>query len=210
MNSNGLQELRELAAQQPLTPTCDLFYFLRHGQTNCNARRVFQAPDEPLSDLGLTQVARAAQLLAHEHLRSIVCSDMRRALDTAITVAAAAGHGITPEVELGLRERNFSALIGTSSINIDWAGAPPGGETLEPFITRTRTAVQAALAKPAPVLMVAHGGTLYALAALLGVPIDATLLGNAQPLRFERRGGKWAVRSLLPRTEGTEVGAALA
>ena len=208
MNTNGLEKLRLLAAQQPLAPACDFFYFLRHGQTDCNARRVFQAPDEPLNALGLAQVARAAELLAGDTLHSIVCSDMRRALDTANAVAA--GHGITPQVEHGLRERNFSALIGTSSVHIDWAGAPPGGETLDHFITRTRAALQTALAQRAAVLVVAHGGTLYTLAALLGVPIDVTLLGNAQPLRFDRSDGRWKARSLLPRAESTGVSAALA
>ena len=51
-------------------------------------------------------------------------------------------------------------------------------------------------------LVVAHGGTLYALAALLGVPVDLGLLGNAQPLRFERRGPTWAVTPLLRHADG--------
>ncbi len=208
MNTNGLEQLRQLAAQHPLAPPCDLFYFLRHGQTECNARRVFQAPDEPLSELGRAQATRAAELLADTPLHSIVCSDMRRALDTANRVAAC--HRITPQVEHGLRERNFSALIGTSSVHIDWAGAPAGGETLELFITRTRAALQTALAQRAAVLVVAHGGTLYTLAALLGVSINATLLGNAQPVRFDRSEGRWKARSLLPHAESTGVGAALA
>ncbi|MFS2054647.1 histidine phosphatase family protein, partial [Variovorax sp. CT11-76] len=59
-----------------------------------------------------------------------------------------------------------------------------------------------ALAQPAPVLVVAHGGTLYALAALLGVPVDLGLLGNAQPLRFDRSGPTWAVTPLLRHADG--------
>jgi probable phosphoglycerate mutase len=57
------------------------------------------------------------------------------------------------------------------------------------------------------VLIVAHGGSLYVLAALLGVPVDLGLLGNAQPLRFERDGTGWRVRSLLQQVDG---GAAIA
>jgi len=60
----------------------------------------------------------------------------------------------------------------------------------------------AALAEPGPVLVVAHGGTLYALAALLGVPVDLGLLGNAQPLRFFRSGPTWAVTPLLRQADG--------
>jgi len=56
--------------------------------------------------------------------------------------------------------------------------------------------------------VVAHGGTLYALAALLGVPIDFELLGNAQPLRFERSGAAWGITPLLRHAD--DGGSALA
>jgi len=57
------------------------------------------------------------------------------------------------------------------------------------------------------VLIVAHGGTLYVLAALLGVPVDLGVLGNAQPLRFEQSGTTWRLKPLLQQVDG---GAALA
>lgn len=196
----GLLQLATLAAARPLSPACEHFYFLRHGQTECNARRIFQATDEPLSALGLQQAARAAELLAGEPIRSIVSSNVHRALTTAHTVAAP--HGIAPLVHEGLRERHFGALIGTSSANIDWACAPEGGETLPEFVDRKRAALDLALAQPGPVLVVAHGGSLYVLAALLGVPIDMDLLGNAQPLRFERDGIAWRVKALLQQVDG--------
>ena len=197
----GLDEIVRIAQTQPLSPACDHFYFLRHGQTGRNAQRIFQAVDEPLSELGLRQAARAAELLAGEPIRTIVCSDARRAFDTAHTVAAALR--LVPAAQEALRERNFGALIGTSSANIDWACDPEGGETLTQFVTRKRAALDAALRlQPGPVLVVAHGGTLYALVALLGMPIDLNLLGNAQPLRFERSGPTWAVTPLSRPIDG--------
>ena len=198
--AGGLDQLIRIAEAQPLSPACDHFYFLRHGQTGRNAQRIFQAVDEPLSELGLRQAAHAAELLAGEPIRTIVCSDARRAFDTAHTVAAALR--LTPTAQAELRERNFGALIGTSSANIDWACEPEGGETLTQFVTRKRAALAAALQQPAPVLVVAHGGTLYALAALLGVPIDTNVLGNAQPLRFARSGPAWAITPLLRHADG--------
>jgi len=203
--AGGLDQLVRIAEAQPLSPACDHFYFLRHGQTGRNALRIFQAVDEPLSELGLQQAAHAAELLAGEPIRTIVCSDARRAFDTAHTVAAALR--LAPTAQAGLRERNFGALIGTSSAHIDWACEPEGGETLTQFVGRKRAALGAALEQPAPVLVVAHGGTLYALAALLGVPIDTNVLGNAQPLRFARSGPTWAITPLLRHADG---GAALA
>ena len=197
---SGLDQLIRIAADQPLSPDCDHFYFLRHGQTGRNALRIFQAVDEPLSELGLQQAARPATLLGGVPIRTVLGCDARRANDTAYAVATALK--LVPAAQATLRERNFGALIGTSSANIDWACEPEGGETLSQFIARTREAIDTALRLPAPVLVVAHGGTLYALAALLGVPVDLGLLGNAQPLRFERRGPTWAVTPLLRHADG--------
>jgi len=194
----GLDQLAALAGAQPLAPICNHFYFLRHGQTNCNASRIFQSADEPLSVLGLAQAIRAAALLASEPIRSIVCSDMNRAFVTAGTVAEPLG--LIPQSQAGLRERHFGALIGSSSVNIDWSCDPEGGESLAGFVARTHPALAAALDATAPVLVVAHGGTLYVLAAMLGVPVDMSLLGNAQPLRFDRRDGCWTVHALQSHT----------
>jgi len=58
------------------------------------------------------------------------------------------------------------------------------------------------------VLVVAHGGTLYVLAALLGVSVHAGVLGNAQPLRFWRDGPIWGIEALQP--PGDAASAALA
>ena len=208
----GLAQIVQLGAAHPLDPGCDHLYFLRHGQTGRNAARIFQDVDEPLSELGLAQAARAAGRLAGEPIRTVVCSDARRAFDTAHTVAARLG--LVPASQPRLRERHFGALIGTSSANIDWACEPEGGETLAQFVERKRAALDAALALPGPVLVVAHGGTLYALAALLGVALEAGALGNAQPLRFARRDGAWSVEALalpsLPEERGRDAGAAIA
>jgi len=195
-----------LGRAQPLTPHCASFYFLRHGQTACNALRIFQTLDEPLNETGLEQAAQAARLLADEPIRQIVCSDARRVLQTAHI--AAAPHHLEPMARAALRERNFGALIGTSSMYIDWAASPEGGETLAGFMQRKHAALADALALPGPVLVVAHGGTLYALAAMLAVPLDWQLLGNALPLRFERSGATWRATPLSPRKEANTTGIA--
>ena len=107
----GLDQLMRLGAARPLEPGCDRFYFLRHGQTERNARRIFQTPAEPLNATGMAQARRAAGLLAGEPIATIVCSDILRAHDTAIEIASR--HSLVPVPHIGLRERNFGALIGT-------------------------------------------------------------------------------------------------
>lgn len=205
--AQGLEEFLRLGRELPLLPACDRFYFLRHGQTARNLQRIFQATDEPLNDTGLAQAQQAAQLLAAEPIRSIVCSDAQRAHTTALTVAGP--HGIAPLPDGGLRERNFGELIGTSSERIDWACEPENGETLAIFMQRKHAALARALALPAPVLVVAHGGSLYALAAMLGISMDFKLLGNAQPLRFVRSGTIWQIEPLM-QPQAVDGGAALA
>ena len=201
--SRGLDQLFAIAADQTLDTTCERFYFLRHGQTPRNALRIFQAPDEPLSALGVEQAHAAASLLAHEPVAAMVGSDMARAWQTAGIVAA------RPELarlagiaHAGLRERNFGLLNGTSSANIDWAYSPEGGETLEAFVSRTRLGLGFALTHAAPTLVVAHGGTLYVLMALLKLELSLHLLGNAQPLLFQRRNGQTGAWSVTPLGSG--------
>ena len=195
----GLERLPVLCAGGCKLPEgLQRFYFLRHGQTARNALRIFQSVDEPLSEIGLAQAEQAAALLAEELAGSetvhIVCSDAPRALTTARTVARRLSR--EERLHAGLRERHFGALIGTSSADIDWDCAPEGGETLDQFVARSLAALAEAVAHPAPVVVVAHGGTLHVLASALGVVLDASLLANAQPLRFDRAGAGWTVTRL--------------
>lgn len=194
--SSGLDVLIALAQAQPWLPACDRFIFLRHGQTPRNVSKIFQNHDEPLSDLGWQQAREAAAALADEPITSIIASTTKRAFDTALLVAAP--HQLPPIGSDALRERFFGEWIGTSSAKLDWAVTPPGGESLEQFVTRTRAGLAEALQAPGPVLVVAHGGTLYVLAALLGLPPNSGLMGNAQPLCFTRQGESWSVQPLLP------------
>lgn len=197
--SRGLERLPVLCAAGCRLPEgLQRFYFLRHGQTARNAQRIFQSVDEPLNETGLAQAEQAAALLAEELMGSesvhIVCSDAPRALTTARTVARQLAR--EERLHAGLRERHFGALIGSSSADIDWDCAPEGGETLDQFVERSLAALAEAVAHPAPVVVVAHGGTLHVLACALGVVLDATLLANATPLRFDRAGTGWTVQRL--------------
>lgn len=193
-STRGLDKLLQFAGTLGADPACDRFVFLRHGQTARNALRIFQGPDEPLDATGEAQALRAAEILGREKFASIVCSDMRRAHQTAQT--AAARHGIAPVTSAGLRERNFGELVGTSSRELDWTCNPAGGESLETFVTRTRAGLIEAWSHPATTLIVAHGGIFYVLAGLLKVPVTTAYYGNALPLFFKRDGTGWRITPL--------------
>lgn len=195
-----LEMAREAAHALPFEPSCERFYFLRHGQTARNASRTFQPPDEPLDDTGRAQAAAAAQRLAAEPLGSVVASSMPRALETArIVWEAQQGQAMQPappQHSDALRERFFGEWIGSSSVHIDWAATPPGGESLQAFVQRTALGLRDALASAQPTLVVAHGGTLYVLCGLLGIQPTPQLLGNALPLLLERTAQGWVATPL--------------
>jgi probable phosphoglycerate mutase len=209
-NSLNIDKLVAYAKSQPLELKVDQFYFLRHGQTPCNAAKIFQTYAEPLSELGVKQASEAAEVLAHAPVpvKTICVSDATRTLQTAAPIAAALG--ITPLATPNLRERHFGDLHGTSSLQIDWDCKPANGETLTEFVDRTRAAIDGALSAghEDPVLIVAHGGNLLVLASLLNMTVDYKMFGNALPLHFTRHGDTWAATPLLPPTTSAgELGA---
>lgn len=190
----GLDALFELARAAPLSPDCDGFYFVRHGETDGNAKRIFQHAEIPLNARGIAQAEAASAALVDAKLEQIFASTMTRAWTTAEAIAKP--HGLAPVPEAGLRERWFGDLVGTPSHDHDWRDDPPNGETLAQFVSRTQTGISRSLASAAKTrtALVGHGGILYVLAPSLGLDITTELLANATPLHFERNGsGGWKV-----------------
>lgn len=190
----GLDELFDMARTAPISPECESFYFIRHGETDGNARRIFQHAEIPLNARGLAQAEAAAAALANAKLEQIFASTMTRAWVTAETIGRP--HSLQPIPEVGLRERWFGDLVGTPSHDHDWRDDPPNGETLAQFVTRTQAGIVRSLlsAGKTRTALVGHGGILYVLAPSLGLDITTELLANATPLLFERCGGSaWQV-----------------
>ncbi len=81
-----------------VTPTA--FWFLRHGETDWNAKDLSQGNvDIPLNERGLAQARAAALLLRNRGIVSIVRSPLGRARVTADIVADALGRpgAVDPE-----------------------------------------------------------------------------------------------------------------
>ena len=64
-------------------------YFLRHGESQANVKRVFagQKDDTPLTDLGIKQAKEAGNELKNTEINKIISSRLKRAFDTSIEVA---------------------------------------------------------------------------------------------------------------------------
>lgn len=190
----GLDELFRMARATPLSPDCNRFHFIRHGETEGNAKRIFQHAEIPLNARGLEQAEAASLALAKAKLEHLVASTMTRAWTTAEIIGRP--HSLKPIPEDGLRERWFGDLVGTPSHDHDWRLDPPNGETLATFVNRTQAGIARGLAEAARkrTALVGHGGILYVLAPSLGLDITTELLANATPLLFERTGsGEWRV-----------------
>jgi probable phosphoglycerate mutase len=199
LNRHGLDEVRRLATESPLKPRARRFIFLRHGETEGNARRIYQPFDIPLNPAGQAQARRAAEYLREHPVERILASDMRRAWQTAEAVAELVDAPVFPEPRL--RERWFGDLIGTSSMNLDWRKEPPNGETLQDFIVRTQSGFSDALDTDASTMLVAHGGSLYVLVFSLGADLLEQHIANATPLLFEYQAhaSHWHISNIVPK-----------
>jgi broad specificity phosphatase PhoE len=116
-----------------------VIFLIRHGETEGNAARIVQRPDNPLSARGIAQAECLARRLATQGIGGIVSSDLVRAATTAGIVQRATGAPLTWEPLL--QERSFGDLRGTpyAELGLDMFAqdyAPPNGETWAVFHAR--------------------------------------------------------------------------
>lgn len=180
----------------PATPLTRLaFWFLRHGETDWNARNLSQGSvDVPLNEAGRAQARAAAALMRHRGVAAIVTSPLSRAMDTARVAADLLG--VPVEVEADLREVAFGAQEGQPMTEwfTDWVAGlytPPDAESFFALRTRAVAAINRALTRPAPVLVVAHGALFRALRAEMGLEPNVRT-PNAVPL-FCEPGQPWTL-----------------
>lgn len=143
------------------------FYFVRHGESEGNAARVFTGQrDSPLTARGRGQAEAVAEELAKVKFDRIVSSDLSRTRDTAEVIAKL--QGIPVEIVPELREINVGDRTGTSFDEArglpNWSDdgfvSWPGGETFDQVLARTLGAIERLTRESAgkTVLIVGHGG----------------------------------------------------
>ncbi|WNG50511.1 histidine phosphatase family protein [Archangium minus] len=168
------------------------FWFLRHGETDWNARMLSQGQvDIPLNAVGLLQAKRAAEALVGKGIRSIHASTLGRARVTAEIVAARLNLPVNLDPEL--QECAFGVKEGQvmSGWFDDWiagVSTPEGAETFVHLRERAVTAINRATAHPGPVLIVAHGALWRAVRQAAGLEVNIRT-PNALPLWVEPPSG---------------------
>jgi alpha-ribazole phosphatase len=175
-------------------------HLVRHGQTDWNVAGRYQGQtDLPLNAVGRAQAEALARQLTGAPFEAVYSSDLKRAQETAETLAA--NLGLRVQLDRRLREINQGEWEGQLVADIaagyqaawaDRTGDPvnaraPGGESVAEVAARLAEAAgEIARAHPlGPVLIVSHG---LALATLIcqarGRPLSEAyqaIPGNGQP-----------------------------
>jgi probable phosphoglycerate mutase len=181
------------------------FYFLRHGQTDWNARRIVQGrTDVPLNATGMGQADVAKTLLAGVPVTTICASPLGRALETAKTVNQALQSQLVIIDELQecfFGEAEGELYTGNSYDELIHSAGGYGGEPYEAFAARALAGANKALAHPGPVLIVAHGGIFHALQSHIRLDHNGDM-PNAVPVYLEPLDGgdfDWKMERLSAR-----------
>jgi glucosyl-3-phosphoglycerate phosphatase len=176
----------------------------RHGQTTFNVERRFQGQtDVPLNAVGRQQAETVARYIAAFRPDAIYSSDLSRAVQTAEPLARLTG--LTVQLDKDLRERNGGAWEGKTDVEIreQYADAyaawqPPDGETAEAVAERGAAALERiadSMTGGSLAVVVGHGANLnFGLAKVLGIPVEARLLGpfgNCNWSVLGKRAGHW-------------------
>lgn len=159
------------------------FYFVRHGQTECNRQRIFTGrTDIPINAQGVQQAQAAGRLLRHHPIVSICSSPMKRARQT--TDAICQQLDLKPPIffEDNLREVCMGTLEGApvweQEAMVHWLEGRitvAGAETAQDFHARVARGVNAVLQRPHPVLIVAHSAVYRAVRKCIGLAASERL-----------------------------------
>jgi alpha-ribazole phosphatase len=160
---------------------------VRHCEPHDDARGLcYGTLDVGLSTAGHEHAARLAEHLAELDYDAVYASPRTRAVDTAAAIATQ--RGLTPLVDVGLRELDFGELEGRSYDEIAssdpdlyraWMESPtrvqfPGGESFAMLKERALAAFDRIRTAHASAVVVTHGGVVRAgLATWLGMPDEA-------------------------------------
>lgn len=144
-------------------------YFTRHGETEWNSRDVIcGTTDIALTARGIAQAEALAEDIRKNHsdIDMIICSPMRRAMETAAPAADALG--LIPVTDSRLREWDYGSYEGMSRDADGYAEAklefgcrmPNGGESVFDVVSRVYGLIDELREKYADktVLLVCHGG----------------------------------------------------
>lgn len=142
-----------------------MIYFVRHGQSEANARHVFAGveDDSPLTDHGREQAKEVGEKLLFEHIQidHIVCSPLRRCVESAHIIARTIGFNPNAiEIDSRVREFEVGSMADkpTQGVTGEELISAPGAEDTRHFSDRVADAVKEIQASQGNTLIVSHAG----------------------------------------------------
>ena len=161
-------------------------YLIRHGEVvEAFSGKLLGRTDTPLSERGIEQAGKLAEILSTSQLSAVYCSDLQRARVTAEVIAKRSDVKVQEspawrEIDMGEWDgRSIAALHADAPQLVarlfdDPASFEyPGGESFACFTARVLKAVDQLLMthKSGAVVLVAHGGVCRAIiGSALGMP----------------------------------------
>jgi broad specificity phosphatase PhoE len=137
-----------------------MLYLIRHGETTWNVEGRYQGQlDPPLTKRGCQQAEITATRLATIGFEAIYSSDLTRAYQTALPLAAKIGLPIQQDARLREIDQGEWQGVLINDIraqwpqalyrweHVPWQGGPPGGERLEQLQTRVFAAIDEIVAR---------------------------------------------------------------
>ncbi|HIB67706.1 MAG TPA: histidine phosphatase family protein [Phycisphaerales bacterium] len=174
------------------------FYFIRHGETDFNRRNQFQGHTDTLINArGREQAMRQSPKVKALNINKVFSSPLSRALETAQILTGHCEIDILDDLkECGCPETAAEIFEDLGLPSPDFSQASiTYNETKHEFMTRSVNAVSTALTTTEGTpLIVAHGGTYWALCRFLGHPPNR--IPNCTPILFEANSQGWQIGRL--------------
>ena len=148
------------------------FWFLRHGETDWNAKDLAQGNvDIPLNENGKAQARAAALLLRNRGITSIVCSTLGRARTTAEIVCETLS--LPVDYDDQLREAAYGVKEGVPMEGwfpqwVTGEYTPEGAETFAALTARSVSVINRSLTRPPVLLVIGHGAVFRAVRGAMG------------------------------------------
>lgn len=152
-------------------------YFVRHGETDWNKKKIYQGhTDIPLNEKGIQQAESAADYLKDREIEAVYTSDLKRAYRTGEIIARP--HNLQPVTDNRLREINFGAWEGLDYNGIyakykkefdDWykdvfnTRIPKGGSFKDVLDNLLDFLHDKSIQKYQEIVVATHGGVIKAL-----------------------------------------------
>ncbi|MBI3211071.1 MAG: histidine phosphatase family protein [Simkania negevensis] len=167
------------------------FYFLRHGETEHNAKNILSDFDVSINQMGERQAYLIKPLISSLPIQTICHSPLKRVKETMAIAASALN---VKQIQINdLRECTSDVL--EDMITVQNETIPI--KKVEGFFSQTLDGIRLALSYTAPVLVIAHWGIHWALCHKLSIADHNWDIDNCALIHFlPVAGNRWTAKLL--------------